>query len=182
MWNREVPPSGSPDLQAVRRWVDQNPDLHAVLTESVEHGGGRVTLVVNVPEHSGMVRARTEVPPLVQFPELLRFRRWQPSEQEAERTLQWVLGLMRRQNDLKLPTSVISTALDVRSGLIMIRLDQVDPTYAAELEARGDGLVYVTPYPESSGMLGMPETSAQPNPGAAVGRPISAAALSRRLS
>jgi hypothetical protein len=166
MWKGEVPASESPDLPAVRRWVDQNPDLHVELTESVEHGGGRVTLVVNVPEHSGMVRARIEVPPLVQFPELLRFRRWQPSEQEAERTLQWVLGLMRRQHDLSLPTRVTTTGPDPRSGLIMISLSQVDPTYAAELEARGDGLVYVTPYPENSEMLGLPGTSAQSNPGA----------------
>jgi hypothetical protein len=182
MRNREGPASESPDLSAVRRWVNQNPNLHAELTESVEHGGGRVTLIVNVPEHSGMVRARIEVPALVQFPELLRFRRWQPSEQEAEWTLQWVLGLMRRQRELKLPTSVTSTGPDPRSGLIMISLNQVDPTYAAELEARGDGLVYVTPYPENSEMLGMPVTSAQTAPGAAVGRPISAAAVSRRLS
>lgn len=182
MHNREVPASESPDLPAVRRWVDQNPDLHAQLTEAVEHGGGRVTLIVNVPDRSGMVRARTEVPPLVQSPELLRFRRWQPSEQEAEWTLQWVLGLMRRQHELKLPTRVTTTGPDPRSGLIMISLNQVDPTYAAELEARGDGLVYVTPYPENPVALGMTGISAQSDPGAAVGRPMSAAAVSRRLS
>jgi hypothetical protein len=182
MWNREVPASESPDLPAVRRWVDQNPDLHVQLTESVEHGGGRVTLVVNVPEHSGMVRARIEVPPLVQFPELLRFRRWQPPEQEAEWTLQWVLGLMRRQYDLELPTRVTTTGPDPRSGLIMISLNQVDPTYAAELETRGNGLAYVTPYPENPVNLGMAGPSAQSDPGAAVGKPISAAALSKRLS
>jgi hypothetical protein len=165
MRNREAPASESPDLQAVRRWIDQNPDLHAQLTWSVEHGGGRITLIVNVPEHSGMVRARTEVPPLVQSPELLRFRRWHPSEQEAEWTLQWVLGLMRRQHDLKLPTRVTTTALDVQSGLILIRLNQVDPTYAAELESRADGLAYVTPYPETSEMLGMPANAVEAAPG-----------------
>jgi hypothetical protein len=32
----------------------------------------------------------------------------------------------------------------------MITLDRVDPTYAAELEARGNGLTFVLPEPENS--------------------------------
>ncbi|GAA1579536.1 hypothetical protein GCM10009789_36610 [Kribbella sancticallisti] len=144
---REERATASPDLPVVRQWVERNPRTEARLTETVEHGGGRVVLVVNVPAHEEMVRARLEIPPLVRFPELLRFRRWQPGEQEAEWTLQWVLGLMRRQEDLNLPTKVTSTGRHPASGLIMITIDRVDPTYAAELEARGNGLTMVLPDP-----------------------------------
>ena len=146
---REIPATASPDLPVVRQWVERNPGAHARLTETVEHGGDRVVLVISVPDHDEMVRARTEIVPLVQFPELLRFRRWQPSEQETEWTLQWVLGLMRRQEDLRLRTKVTSTGPHHVSGLVMITLDRVDPGYAAELEARGNGLSYVLPDPEN---------------------------------
>jgi len=144
---REVPATASPDLPVVRQWVERNPDTDAQLTETVEHGGDRVVLVISIPVHEEMIRARTEIPPLVQFPKLLRFRRWQPAAQETEWTLQWVLGLMRRQEELGLPTKVTSTGPHPQSGLIEITLDRVDPTYAAELEARGDGLVVVLPEP-----------------------------------
>lgn len=143
------PATDSADLPAVREWVERNPDTNARLTETVEHGGDRVVLVVSFPVHEDMVRARIEIPPLVRFPELLRFRRWKPAEQETEWTLQWVLGLMRRQWDLDLPTKVTSTGPHPVSGLIMITLDRVDPAYAAELEARGDGLTFVLPEPEN---------------------------------
>jgi hypothetical protein len=141
------PAMASPDLPVVRQWVERNPDTDARLTETVEHGGHRVVLVISIPVHEEMVRAQIEIPPLVQFPELLRFRRWQPAEQETEWTLQWVLGLMRRQEELGLPTKVTSTGPHPVSGLIMITLDRVDPTYAAELEARGNGLTLVLPDP-----------------------------------
>jgi hypothetical protein len=144
---RDGPATDSPDLPVVRQWVGRNPDAGVRLTETVEHGGHRVVLVISIPNYEQMLRARTEIPPLVQFPELLRFRRWQPSEQETERTLQWVLGLMRRQEELHLPTMVTSTGPHPESGLIMITLDRVDPTYAAELEARGNGLTIVLPEP-----------------------------------
>jgi hypothetical protein len=159
----ENPATVSPDLAVVRRWVERNPEAGARLTETVEHGGGRVVLVVSVPDHAEMVRARSEILPLVDFPELLRFRRWRPSEQETEWTLQWVLGLMRRQEDLGLPTKVTSTGPHPDSGLIMISLDRVDPTYAAELEARGNGLVAVLPDPENLVPLSMagPRTAPQ---------------------
>ncbi|WP_433020172.1 hypothetical protein [Kribbella sp. CA-294648] len=146
----ETQATASPDLAVVRQWVERNPEAHARLTETVEHGGDRVVLVVSIPAHEEMVRARSEILPLVRFPELLRFRRWQPSEQETEWTLQWVLGLMRRQEELGLPTHVTSTWPDSESGLIMITLDRVDPAYAAELEARGNGLTVVRPTPENS--------------------------------
>lgn len=149
MRDGEGPATASPDLAVVRQWVERNPDTNGRLTETVEHGGDRVVLVISFPAHEEMLRARSEIPPLVQFPELLRFRRWQPAEQETEWTLQWVLGLMRRQGDLNLPTKVISTGPHPVSGLIMITLDRIDPAYAAELEARGDGLVFVTPEPEN---------------------------------
>ncbi len=151
----EVPASGSVDLPVVREWVERNPGSGARLTETVEHGSERVALVVSVPGHEEMLRARSEIPRLVQFPELLRFRRWRPAEQETEWTLQWVLGLMRRQGDLGLPTKVTSTWPDSASGLVVITLDRVDPAYAAELEARGNGLTCVRPEPESSGLLGV---------------------------
>jgi hypothetical protein len=144
---REVPATASPDLPVVRQWVERNPDTDVRLTETVEHGGDRVVLVVSFPAHEEMVRARREIPPLVQFPELLRFRRWQPGEQEVEWTLQWVLGLMRRQEELRLPTKVTSTGPHPVSGIIMISLDRIDPAYAAELEARGNGLTVVLPEP-----------------------------------
>lgn len=147
-WETEA--TASPDLAVVQRWVERNPGADARLAETVEHGGGRVALVVSVPVHEEMVRARSETLPLVQFPELLRFRRWQPSEQETEWTLQWVLGLMRRQEELGLPTRVTSVWPDSESGLIMMTLDRVDPIYAAELEARGNGLTVVRPTPENS--------------------------------
>jgi hypothetical protein len=142
---RESPATASPDLAVVREWVDRNPGADARLTETVEHGGDRVVLVVSVPVHEEMVRARAEILPLVQFPELLRFRRRQPSEEETEWALQWVLGLMRRQEELDLPTKVTSAGR--HSGLIMLTLDRVDPAYAAELEARGNGLTVVLPDP-----------------------------------
>ncbi|WP_020391486.1 hypothetical protein [Kribbella catacumbae] len=145
----EVPATASPDLPVVRQWVERNPDTDARLTENVEHGGDRVVLAISIPVHEEMLRARIEIPPLVQFPELLRFRRWQPAEQETEWTLQWVLGLMRRQEELRLPTRVTSTWPHPVSGLIMITLDRIDPTYAAELEARGNGLTSVRPEPEN---------------------------------
>jgi hypothetical protein len=126
--------------------VERNPDADARLTETIAHGGDQV-LVISIPAHEQMVLARIEIPPLVQFPELLRFRRWRPAEQETEWTLQWVLGLMRRQEDLGLPTKVTSTGPHPVSGLIEITLDRVDPAYAAELESRGDGLVFVLPEP-----------------------------------
>ncbi len=150
MRDREGPATASPDLPVVRQWVERNPDANARLTETVEHGGDRVVLVISFPVHEEMLRARIEIPPLVRFPELLRFRRWKPTEQETEWTLQWVLGLMRRQEDLDLPTKVTSTGPHPVSGLIMITLDRVDPTYAAELEARGNGLTFVLPEPENS--------------------------------
>ncbi|WP_433164824.1 hypothetical protein [Kribbella sp. CA-247076] len=146
---REEPATASPDLPVVREWVERNPHTEARLTETVEHGGGRVVLVISFPVHEEMVRARLEIPPLVQFPDLLRFRRWNPGEQEAEWTLQWVLGLMRRQADLGLPTKVTTTGPHPVSGLIMMTLDRVDSAYAAELEARGDGLTVVLPHPEN---------------------------------
>ncbi|WP_329000812.1 hypothetical protein OHA18_41075 [Kribbella sp. NBC_00709] len=152
---RDAPATVSPDLPVVHRWVDRNRDAHARLTETVEHGGDRVVLIISIPVHEEMLRARLEIPPLVQFPELLRFRRWQPTEQETEWTLQWVLGLMRRQVDLGLPTKVTSTGPQPVSGLIMITLDRVDPTYAAELEARGDGLTFVLPEPVNPVPLGV---------------------------
>jgi hypothetical protein len=132
---REEPATVSVDLPVVRRWVELNPGVGARLTETVEHGGGRVVLA--------------ELAPLVHSPELLRFRRWHPTEQETEWTLQWVLGLMRRQWELDLPTQVTSTGPHPDSGLIMIALDRVDPAYAAELEARGNGLTLVLPEPEN---------------------------------
>lgn len=144
---RDGPAKDSPDLPVVRQWVERNPDTDARLTETVEHGGDRVVLVISIPAHAEMLRARIEIPPLVRFPELLRFRRWQPSEQETEWTLQWVLGLMRRQEELGLPTKVTSTGPHPVSGLIEITLDRVDPAYAAELEARGNGLTVVLPEP-----------------------------------
>lgn len=144
---RDSPAKDSPDLPVVRQWVERNPDTDARLMETVEHGGDRVVLVISIPVHEEMLRAQIEIPPLVQFPELLRFRRWQPAEEETEWTLQWVLGLMRRQDDLGLPTKVTSTGPHPVSGLIMITLDRVDPTYAAELEARGNGLTIVLPEP-----------------------------------
>lgn len=147
---RDGPATASPDLPVVRQWIECNPNTNARLTETVEHGGDRVVLVISVPVHEEMLRAQIEIPPLVQFPELLRFRRWQPSGQETEWTLQWVLGLMRRQVDLGLPTKVTSTGPHPVSGLIHITLDRVDPTYAAELEARGNGLTFVLPEPENS--------------------------------
>ena len=153
MHYRDGPATASPDLPVVRQWVERNPNTDARLTETVEHGGDRVVLVISVPVHEEMLRARSEIPPLVRFPELLRFRRWQPAEQETEWTLQWVLGLMRRQMDLGLPTKVTSTALDVVSGLILITLDRVDPAYAAELDARGNGLTFVRPNPENTVLL-----------------------------
>ncbi|MEV0285401.1 hypothetical protein AB0H36_14925 [Kribbella sp. NPDC050820] len=146
---REEPATASPDLPVVRQWVERNPGVEARLTETVEHGGDRVVLVISVPVHEEMLRARAEITPLAQFPELLRFRRWQPSEQETEWTLQWVLGLMRRQEELGLPTKVTSTGPHPDSGLIMMTLDRVDPTYAAALEARGNGLTVVLPDPVS---------------------------------
>ena len=145
----EGPALASPDLPVVREWVERNPDADARLTETVEHGGDRVVLIISIPVHEEMLRARREIPPLVQYPDLLRFRRWKPTEQETESTLQWVLGLMRRQEDLRLPTKVTSTGPHPVSGLIMISLDRIDPTYAAELEARGNGLVFVVPDPEN---------------------------------
>jgi hypothetical protein len=60
-----------------------------------------------------------------------------------------VLGLMRRQRDLGLPTHVVSVALHPVSGLVMISLDKVDPRYAAELEARANGLAFVAPHPDT---------------------------------
>jgi hypothetical protein len=72
---RYEPATASPDLPVVRQWVERNPGARARLTETTEHGGGRVVLVISIPDHAEMVRARTEIPPLVQFPELLRFRR-----------------------------------------------------------------------------------------------------------
>lgn len=159
MPDRDGPATGSPDLAVVRQWVERNPATDARLTETVEHGGERVVLVISIPAHEEMLRARIEVPPLVQFPELLRFRRWKPTEQETEWTLQWVLGLMRRQADLDLPTRVTSTGPHPVSGLIMISLDRVDPTYAAELEARGNGLAYVLPEPENPVPLAVAGTS-----------------------
>jgi hypothetical protein len=146
----ETQATASPDLAVVRKWVERNPEAHARLTETVEHGGERVVLVVSVPVHEDMVRARGEILRLVRFPELLRFRRWQPSEQETEWTLQWVLGLMRRQEELGLPTKVTSTWPDPESGLLMMTLERIDPTYAAELESRGNGLTVVRPIPENS--------------------------------
>jgi hypothetical protein len=150
MRDREGPANASPDLPVVRQWVERNPDADARLTETVEHGGDRVVLVISIPAQEEMIRARSEIPPLVQFPELLRFRRWKPTAQETEWTLQWVLGLMRRQVDLDLPTRVTSTGPHHVTGLIMITLDRVDPAYAAELEARGNGLTFVLPDPENS--------------------------------
>jgi hypothetical protein len=152
------PATASPDLPVVRQWVECNPGAHARLTETVEHGGDRVVLVISIPVHEDMLRARAEIRELVQYPELLRFRRWKPTEQETEWTLQWVLGLMRRQEDLRLPTRVTSTGPHPVSGLIMIALDRVDPTYAAELEARGNGLTFVLPEPENSVSLAVAGT------------------------
>jgi hypothetical protein len=149
MMERYEPATASPDLPAVRAWVDRNPHVQARLTETTEHGGGRVVLVISIPDHEDMVRARTEVPPLVDHPDLLRFRRWQPSAQEAEWTLQWVLGLMRRQRELALPTHVASVGPHTASGLIEAWLDKVDREYAAELEARGDGLLFIAPQPDT---------------------------------
>jgi hypothetical protein len=142
---REEPATASVDLPVVRRWVERNPGVDARLTETVEHGGGRVVLVISIPVEAEMLRAKAELVPLVQSPGLLRFRRRQPTEQETEWTLQWVLGLMRRQEDLDLPTRVTSTGPHPDSGLIMISLDRVDRAYAAELEARGNGLTLVLP-------------------------------------
>lgn len=147
MRDREGPAKASPDLPVVRQWVERNPDADARLTETVEHGGDRVVLVISIPAHEEMIRARIEIAPLVQHPELLRFRRWRPTAQETEWTLQWVPGLMRRQEDLDLPTKVTSTGPHPVTGLIMITLDRIDPAYAAELEARGNGLTYVLPDP-----------------------------------
>jgi hypothetical protein len=149
MMERYEPATASPDLPVVHGWVERNPDVQALLTETTEHGGGCVVLVISIPNHDDMVRARTEIPPLVQYPDLLRFRRWQPSEQEAEWTLQWVLGLMRRQRELGLPTHVAAVGPHSASGLIEIWLDKVDREYAAELEARGEGLVFVAPHPDT---------------------------------
>ncbi|MDX6282464.1 MAG: hypothetical protein QOH03_3535 [Kribbellaceae bacterium] len=146
---REEPATASVDLPVVRKWVELNPGAGARLTETVEHGGGRVVLVISFPLEADMLQAKAELVPLVQSPELLRFRRWHPTEQETEWTLQWVLGLMRRQRDLDLPTQVTSTGPHPDSGLIMIALDRVDPAYAAELEARGNGLTLVLPEPEN---------------------------------
>lgn len=154
MMERYEPATASPDLPAVRAWVERNFDVQARLTETVEHGGGRVVLVISIPDHDDLVRARTEIPPVVDHPDLLRFRRWQPSEQEAEWTLQWVLGLMRRQRELGLPTHVAAVWQDPASGLIEVRLDEVDREYAAELEARGDGLLFVGPHPDTGVPLG----------------------------
>jgi hypothetical protein len=158
MRDREGPATASPDLPVVREWIERNPDMNARLTETVEHGGDRVVLIISFPAHEDMLRARIEIPPLVQFPELLRFRRWKPTEQETEWALQWVLGLMRRQHDLDLPTKVTSTGPHPISGLIMITLDRVDPTYAAELEARGNGLTFVLPEPENPVPLAVART------------------------
>jgi hypothetical protein len=144
---RYLPATDSPDLPVVRQWVERNPGVGAQLSETTEHGGGRVVLAISIPDHDEMVRAGDELPTLVRFPDLLRFRRWHPSEQEAEWTLQWVLGLMRRQEELDVPANVTSTGPHPVSGLIMISLDRVDRNYAAELERRGDGLILVLPQP-----------------------------------
>jgi hypothetical protein len=143
---RDRPATDSLDLPVVQQWVARNPNADARLTETTAHGGDQV-LVISIPAHEQMVLARIEIPPLVQFPELLRIRRWRPTEQETEWTLQWVLGLMRRQEDLGLPTRVTSAGPHPVSGLIEITLDRVDHAYAAELETRGDGLVFVLPDP-----------------------------------
>ncbi|MFI6677302.1 hypothetical protein [Kribbella sp. NPDC050470] len=153
MVHRELPATASPDLQVVREWVERNPQAGARLSETVEHGGGEVVLVVSVPEYDEMVRARTEIPSLVRFPERLRFRRWRPTETESEWTLQWVLGLMRRQYDLGLPTHVASVGPHPDSGVVFVQLDKVDREYAAALETRGDGLLYVDPYPDEGVLL-----------------------------
>jgi hypothetical protein len=81
----------------------------------------------------------------VRSPELLRFRRWQPTEQEPEWTLQWVLVPLRRQDGLNLPSKVTSTGPYRDSGLILITLDRVNPAYAAAPEARGNALTFVLP-------------------------------------
>jgi hypothetical protein len=159
MVDQYVPASASPDLPVVQEWSDRNPDAQAKLTETTEHGSDRVVLVISIPDPDELMRARAELPQLVRFPELLRFRRWQPPEQEAEWTLQWLLGLMRRQDDLHLPTHVASVGPHPVSGLIIIWLDKVDRDYAAKLEARANGLAYVAPHPDTGVSLARVRTT-----------------------
>ena len=51
--NHYVPASASPDLPLVQEWVDRNPTVQANLTETIEHGGGRVVLVISIPDPAG---------------------------------------------------------------------------------------------------------------------------------
>lgn len=156
MVHREPPATASPDLPVVRDWVERNPQAGARLSETVEHGGGEVVLVVSIPDYDEMVRARTEIPSLAQYPDRLRFRRWKPTATETEWTLQWVLGLMRRQRALGLPTHVASVGPHPDSGIVFVQLDKVDREYAAALEVRGDGLLYVEPYRDEGVLLAGP--------------------------
>jgi hypothetical protein len=83
--------SSAADRQIVEAWINANPTAAARLTEVADsddsddswralrpHGAvsnGHPFLIVNIPNHEEMVRARTELPELLAHPENLRVRR-----------------------------------------------------------------------------------------------------------
>ncbi len=150
MTNAAPPPSpdwrASPDRQAVQGWIEHNPGAQARFSTSVDVETGQEILVVNIPDRTEMHRARQELLQLVRQPEHLRVRRWRPPDDEVDRIMRWALDTLLPVDGSSTP--VTSVGPDPESGLVMITLRMADAAYAADLEARTDGLAFVAAEPD----------------------------------
>ncbi|TCC02501.1 hypothetical protein [Kribbella soli] len=107
---------------------------------------GQEILVVNIPDRTEMHRARQELRHLVRQPEHLRVRRWCPPDDEVDRIMVWALETLLPVDGSSTP--VTSVGPDPESGLVMITLRTKNAAYAADLEARTDGLAFVALEPD----------------------------------
>lgn len=148
----------SPDRSAIQGWIERNPGADARFSTVVDVGTGQEILVVNIPDRSEMHRAKQELLQLVREPEHLRVRRWRPPDDELDRIMRWALDTLLPVNGTSTP--VTSVGPDPESGLVMITLRTADATYAADLEARTDGLAFVAVEPDApEAPIGSPKPS-----------------------
>ncbi|GAA1594150.1 hypothetical protein GCM10009804_58420 [Kribbella hippodromi] len=134
------------DRQAVQAWIERNPGAQARFSTVVDSDTGQEILVVNIPDRTEMDRAKQELLQVVRHPEHLRVRRWRPPQDEVDRIMRWALDTLLPLDGSSTP--VTSAGPDPESGLVMITLRRADAAYAADLEARTDGLAFVSVEPD----------------------------------
>jgi hypothetical protein len=134
------------DLPVVQAWAEEHGELVAEVNvdrEAFESNLGHVVLVVEVRDHTAVLRTQAEVGALLHRPEHLRVRVWAPDPAE--------LAVLSRQVwDLQstTETQIASTGPDPVTGLLQVAQDRRDPEFAARLEAIHPGWIQVLPEPE----------------------------------